>query len=98
MELSENLKLRPDSLSGENHPDRLSRTSDSGPPNALAPNDSGPVDEAESQMRKALGLLGESSRHRSDGDRMDQPARMGDRFNGGLHRRRFVQDGDVPVT
>lgn len=32
---------------------------------------------------------------------MDQPARMGDRFgggNGGLHRRRFVQDGDIPVT
>jgi hypothetical protein len=23
---------------------------------------------------------------------------MGDRFNGGLHRRRFVQDGDIPVT
>jgi hypothetical protein len=98
MELSENLKLRPDSLSGENHPDRLSRTSDSGPPTAPTPNDSGPADEAESQMRKALGLLGESSRHRPDGDRMDQPARMGDRFNGGLHRRRFVQDGDVPVT
>ena len=32
---------------------------------------------------------------------MDQPSRMGDRFgggNGGLHRRRFVQDGDIPVT
>jgi hypothetical protein len=59
---------------------------------------SGPNDEAESQMRKALGLLGDSSRHRPDAERMDQPARMGDRFNGGLHRRRFVQDGDIPVT
>jgi hypothetical protein len=29
---------------------------------------------------------------------MEQPNRMGDRFNGGLHRRRFVQDGDIPVT
>ena len=30
---------------------------------------------------------------------MEQPNRMGgDRFLGGLHRRRFVQDGDIPVT
>jgi uncharacterized protein (DUF4415 family) len=33
---------------------------------------------------------------------MDAPARIADRFNGGfnggLHRRRFVQDGDIPVT
>ena len=29
---------------------------------------------------------------------MEPPSRMADRFNGGLHRRRFVQDGDVPVT
>lgn len=49
-------------------------------------------------MRKALGLLGEAPRHRPDADRMDQPSRIGDRFNGGLHRRRFVQDGDIPVT
>ncbi len=50
-------------------------------------------------MRKALGLLGETSRHRPDPERMEQPAIRGpDRFNGGLHRRRFVQDGDIPVT
>ena len=49
-------------------------------------------------MRKALGLLGDAPRHRPDAERMDQPARNGDRFNGGLHRRRFVQDGDIPVT
>jgi hypothetical protein len=93
MELSENLKLRLDSPSGEIQQDRTSATSDSGPPTASAPGD-----EAESQMRKALGLLGESQRHRPDADRSDQPARLGDRFNGGLHRRRFVQDGDIPVT
>jgi septal ring factor EnvC (AmiA/AmiB activator) len=29
---------------------------------------------------------------------MGQPARLSDRFGGGLHRRRFVQDGDIPVT
>ncbi len=73
--------------------DRLSRAPDPG-----SPNGSGPGDEAESQMRKALGLLGESQRHRPDAERADQPSRMGDRFNGGLHRRRFVQDGDIPVT
>jgi len=98
MELSENLKLRPESSSGETQPDRLARIPEHGSGTITGPSDSGPIDEAESQMRKALGLLGESPRHRSDGERMDQPARLSDRFNGGLHRRRFVQDGDIPVT
>jgi hypothetical protein len=49
-------------------------------------------------MRKALGLLGEGPRHRPDAERTDQSGRVPDRFNSGLHRRRFVQDGDVPVT
>jgi DNA repair exonuclease SbcCD ATPase subunit len=93
MELSENLKLRPDSLSGETQQDRLSRAPDAG-----LPNTPGPADEAESQMRKALGLLGESQRHRPDAERPEQTVRLSDRFNGGLHRRRFVQDGDIPVT
>jgi hypothetical protein len=93
MELSENLKLRLDPSFGETQQDRLSRAPDPGSPNAP-----GPGDEAESQMRKALGLLGESQRHRPEAERVDQPARMSDRFNGGLHRRRFVQDGDIPVT
>jgi hypothetical protein len=93
MELSENLKLRLDSLSGETQQDRLTRAPDAGSPNMP-----GPADEAESQMRKALGLLGESPRHRPDAERTEQPVRLSDRFNGGLHRRRFVQDGDIPVT
>ena len=93
MELSENLKLRLDSLSGETQQDRLTRASEAGSPNMP-----GPADEAESQMRKALGLLGELQRHRPDADRTEQTVRLGDRFNGGLHRRRFVQDGDIPVT
>jgi hypothetical protein len=96
--LSENLKLRLDSPAGETQPDRVSRPSEPGSVNIAGPNESSPNDEAESQMRKALGLLGESSRHRPDSDRMEQPARLSDRFNGGLHRRRFVQDGDIPVT
>jgi hypothetical protein len=93
MELSENLKLRLESLIGENQAERSARIPDSVPGS-----DTGPSDEAESQMRKALGLLGEGQRHRPDPERADQPHRAGDRFNGGLHRRRFVQDGDIPVT
>jgi hypothetical protein len=113
MELPENLKLQLDTRSGEAQPDRLSRAPDTDSPGAsgsaipesggVNSGESGPIDEAESQMRKALGLLGDPSRHRPDAERMEQPARMSDRFNGGgfnggLHRRRFVQDGDIPVT
>jgi hypothetical protein len=94
VELSENLKLRLDQPSNENPQDRHAR-----PAESPALGEPGHVDEAESQMRRALGLLGDSPRHRPDQERMDQPPRgMGDRFSGGLHRRRFVQDGDVPVT
>jgi hypothetical protein len=103
VQLSENLKLRLESRSGEALPERLSRVSDPGSPDLpgpgpSSPGDAAPNDEAESQMRKALGLLGEAPRHRPEAERMDQTARIGDRFNGGLHRRRFVQDGDIPVT
>lgn len=49
-------------------------------------------------MRKALGLLGEGQRHRPEAERSEPTHRMADRFNSGLHRRRFVQDGDIPVT
>jgi len=93
MELSENLKLRPENLAGENQQDRMVRAA-----NPAIGDDAEPNDEAESQMRKALGLLGEGQRNRSEPERSEQPHRMGDRFNGGLHRRRFVQDGDIPVT
>jgi hypothetical protein len=93
MELSENLKLRIEQTTGEDRQQKQPRPSDPAAESASDPND-----EAESQMRRALGLLGEGPRHRSDPDRMEQPSRLGDRFNGGLHRRRFVQDGDIPVT
>jgi hypothetical protein len=90
MALSENVKLRLDFPLGETQQDGPSQTSD--------PKAAGPGDEAESQMRKALGLLGDMQRHRVEPERAEPSARIGDRFNGGLHRRRFVQDGDVPVT
>ncbi|WP_428537491.1 hypothetical protein [Rhodopila sp.] len=103
MELSENLKLNLDSASGGTSPDPDRRPLGAESPTVSEAadahaQDSGPSDDAESQMRKALGLIGESQRNRLEPERMDQTARMGDRFNGGLHRRRFVQDGDVPVT
>jgi hypothetical protein len=92
MELSENLKLRLENLAGENQPGKPARPAEGGA-------DPGPIDEAESQMRRALGLLGEGQRHRPDPDRAEQPPhRSVDRFSGNFHRRRFVQDGDVPVT
>ncbi|HET6607274.1 MAG TPA: hypothetical protein VFG62_11420 [Rhodopila sp.] len=89
--MSENTKLRLDSGAGENQSDRQNRT----------PDDIAPIDEAESQMRKALGLLGETPRHRPDAERVEVSSRPSGSlgpFGGGLHRRRFVQDGDVPVT
>ncbi len=93
MELSENLKLRLDPASSENQRDRVIPVSES-----RANDATGQIDEAESQMRKALGLLGESTRHRADQDRIETPARFNERFSTGSHRRRFVQDGDIPVT
>ena len=94
--VSENAKFPSDSLSG-----RMSLTSE---PSASA--DTNLLSEAEAQMRRALGLYGEGTRQRQDSDRPDQSNRPMDRFgqgghtasHQGLHRRRFVQDGEVPVT
>jgi len=91
MELSENLKLRLENLAGENQQERLTRASEPA-------TDPRQADLAESQMRKALGLLGEGQRHRPEPERQEQAHRAGERFNGVVHRRRFVQDGDIPVT
>ena len=77
---------------------------------AAATADNNPISDVEAQMRRALGLYG-GMRQRVDNDRGEQPVRMTDRFgpqggnhggtiggNQGLHRRRFVQDGEIPVT
>ncbi|MGE0226640.1 MAG: hypothetical protein AB7S57_25450 [Acetobacteraceae bacterium] len=55
------------------------------------------IDTDEAQMRRALGLLSDSSRSRPEPERIESLSRPADRFPSG-HRRRFVQDGDVPVT
>lgn len=57
------------------------------------------MDDAEQQMRKALGLYGDAPRPRPEGERSDPAQRSGGGgFMQGVHRRRFVQDGEVPVT
>jgi hypothetical protein len=52
---------------------------------------------AEARMRRALGLDGEQLRARPMQDRVDSPQRPAERFTPG-HKRRFVHDGEVPVT
>ena len=58
-----------------------------------------PMDDAEAQMRRALGLAGDMPRSRPEnGERSESPQRQGGNFMQGAHRRRFVQDGEIPVT
>jgi hypothetical protein len=93
MQLSENLKLRSDHPLADHASDRAQRSQNEA--DAVGAR----IDDEESQMRKALGLLGEPPRQRPEPERPDPPHRAAERFgSGGLHRRRFVQDGDVPVT
>lgn len=49
-------------------------------------------------MRRALGLEGEQLRHRPAQERVEPPPRPTERFVPGGHKRRFVHDGEVPVT
>lgn len=51
-------------------------------------------------MRRALGLYDDEVRPRTEGDRQEPAQRGGQGAfgQGGVHRRRFVQDGEVPVT
>jgi hypothetical protein len=62
-----------------------------------SPSASDPMQAAEARMRRALGLDGEQLRARPMQDRVDSPQRPGERFTPG-HKRRFVHDGEVPVT
>jgi hypothetical protein len=67
-------------------------------PKASAPAALGEADDTEARMRKALGLERTTLRLKSEPERVDQGHRLADRSAFGGHRRRFVQDGDVPVT
>ena len=57
-----------------------------------------PMQAAEARMRRALGLDGEQLRARPAQERVDAPPRPAERFVPGVHKRRFVHDGEVPVT
>ena len=95
--LSENVKPRFDSLAGLGPRPTFPGISASGV-DVAAPA-AAPVDDAEAAMRKALGLLSEPPRHRPEPEQTETPARLPERSGAGwLHRRRFVKDGDVPVT
>jgi hypothetical protein len=57
-----------------------------------------PVDDTEAQMRRALGLYGVPRRPEAERAAAPMAPRHADRFSAGGQRRRFAQEGDVPVT
>jgi hypothetical protein len=69
---------------------------DAQPPDGVLPPT--PLEDAEAQMRRALGLTG-TLRPRVEPERSEAvlTLRASDRFST-AHRRRFVQDGDIPVS
>jgi hypothetical protein len=84
-------ELKPQADQGQ----RMSLPREQPQTNATTP----PMDDDEQQMRRALGLHGDAPRSRSEGERQEPVQRGGGAFmQGGVHRRRFVQDGEVPVT
>jgi hypothetical protein len=91
--LSENIKLRFDPSSG-----RVGMAAQES-----SSTDQPQIDDAEAQMRRALGLDGEQPRPRHEPDRQDMTPRPTERFGGNpfnasTHRRRFAQDGDVQFS
>jgi hypothetical protein len=84
--------LNDDQLKSQaNEGNRLSLPREQSPTSASPP----AKDDAEQAMRRALGLHGDTPRSRPD---YSEPAQRGGGFPQGVHRRRFVQDGEVPVT
>jgi hypothetical protein len=60
--------------------------------------DTSPLQDVEAQMRRALGLFGLPRRQDAAQPAATRPARPADRLSLGSPKRRFVQDGEVPVT
>jgi hypothetical protein len=56
------------------------------------------MQDVEAQMRRALGLFGAPRRQEPERPAPPAPNRQTDRFGPAGHKRRFVQDGEVPVT
>jgi hypothetical protein len=89
--VTENAK-RPDDLRS-----RLSLSNETTPDNSPS-GEASPLQDAEAQMRRALGLY--AMPRRPDAERAAAPMapRQADRFGASGQRRRFAQDGEVPVT
>jgi hypothetical protein len=85
--VSENAKLP------EKPRDSLSLTRDIAPTG-----DPSHMQDVEAQMRRALGLFGAPRRQEPERPASPAPNRQADRFGPAGHKRRFVQDGEVPVT
>jgi len=86
--LSENVKLRLDTFH-----EKMEH-----PPESAVPSEPSHLDDAEAQMRRALGLNGGFNRPKPEPERAEPAQRSAERFGFNSHRRRFVQDGDIPVT
>jgi hypothetical protein len=96
--VSENAKLpdkRQDFLSLPRESESAPRSGDSD-----TPGEPSHMQDVEAQMRRALGLFGAPRRQDQDRPSTAPAARQQDRFSPGghAHKRRFVQDGEVPVT
>jgi hypothetical protein len=89
--VTENTKRPDDSRS------RPSRSNETTPDHEPA-GDASPLHDVEGQMRRALGLDGGPRRPEAARAAAPQPPRQADRFGAGGPRRRFAQDGEVPVT
>ncbi|MBV8536175.1 MAG: hypothetical protein JO128_11320, partial [Alphaproteobacteria bacterium] len=64
--------------------------------------DTSQIDDTEAQMRRALGLgsepRGEAPPRRAEQDSSSHRLHMPEQFSANRRKRRFVQDGEVPVT
>jgi hypothetical protein len=60
--------------------------------------DASPLQDVEAQMRRALGLYSLPRRPEIERPAAPKPPRPTDRLGAGGQRRRFAQDGEVPVT
>jgi hypothetical protein len=67
-------------------------------PDTESAGDASPLQDVEAQMRRALGLNGIPRRPDAERATAPQPPRPTDRFGAGGPRRRFAQDGEIPVT
>jgi hypothetical protein len=67
-------------------------------PDSEPAGEASPLHDVEAQMRHALGLYGVPRRPEAERAAAPKPPRQADRFGAGGQRRRFAQDGEVPVT